>query len=161
MSTFQGEAPPEPGSTCVGCCVVHVFAPVSGYRENDPPGRDPRWVHSEAGIWQLERAREQPPLATSAITAVFENLIDPLRRLIDEKGRNTAIVGFIHSQIEMIDAYLARGRTTTPEVRGRLMLANGQLNQLLEQLAPAVETWPSSGARRALDYSIGLRYSGA
>lgn len=90
---------------------------------------------SYAGMWRLEAARRQPPYASSNITAVLEDMIGPLRRLDDTEGGCAATIGMVHQQVKTITAYLSRGRTTSPAVRRRLMLASAQFNQLAGWMA--------------------------
>ncbi|MGH3546191.1 MAG: hypothetical protein ACRDPW_09745 [Mycobacteriales bacterium] len=106
----------------VGSWIVHRY-PVADFGS------------SYSGMWRLEEERRQPPLATSDITAILEDMIAPLRRLDDTEGGSAAAVGMVNHQIETITAYLTRGRTTSPDVRRRLMLAGAQLNQLAGWMA--------------------------
>ncbi len=114
-------------------------------------------ISSSAGMWRLIEARRQPPLATSDITAVLENMIGPLRRLDDEEGGSAAAVGMVNNQIQTITAYLTRGRTTSPAVRERLIRASAQLNQLAGWMAfdserhATAERYFRSGLRAARD----------
>lgn len=90
---------------------------------------------SYAGMGRLEAARRQRPLPTPDITAVLEDMIGPLRRLDDTEGGCAATIGMVQQQIKTITAYLTRGRTTSPAVRRRLMLASAQFHQLAGWMA--------------------------
>ncbi len=99
------------------------------------PVADTTFVSSAAGMWRLELEKRRPPLATSDIAAVLEAMIGPLRRLDDIEGGSAAAVGMVNDQIQTITTYLTRGRTTSPDVRQRLLLANAELNQLAGWMA--------------------------
>lgn len=96
---------------------------------------DTTFVSSLDGIWRREVERRSPPLATSDITTVLESMIGQLRLLDDLEGGSAAGVGMVNEQIQTIAAYLTGGRTTSPAVRQRLILANAQFNQLAGWMA--------------------------
>jgi hypothetical protein len=62
-------------------------------------------------------------------------MIGQLRLLDDLEGGSAAGVGMVNEQIQTIAAYLTGGRTTSPAVRQRLILANAQFNQLAGWMA--------------------------
>ena len=121
--------------------ILHrIPIPLDSPRDSVPRPVDP-------GVWSMRELRKQPPLATSDITAVLENSIDPLRRLDDAEGGSAAGMDFVRYQRDTVDTYLVRGDTAGPQVRHRLLRVSAQLSQLAG--------WMAYDAER---HAVGERY---